>query len=61
MSHATFSSLDLDAFCGLDGLGLTATGQRIEPGQAVLECRVLEFFISVIDDLVPNLDLSWSW
>lgn len=41
MPHATFSSPDLDAFCGLDGLGLTATGQRIETGQAVLECRVL--------------------
>ena len=41
MPHATFSSPDLDAFCGLDGLGLTATGQHIETGQAVLECRVL--------------------
>ena len=35
------SSPALDAFCGLDGLGLTVTGQRIEPGTAVLECRVL--------------------
>jgi transposase len=42
MSNATSSPPALDAFCGLDGLGLTATGQRIEPGQAVLECRVLE-------------------
>ena len=42
MFNATFSSPALDAFCGLDGLGLTVTGQRIEPGTAVLECRVLE-------------------
>ena len=41
MPLATSPSPDLDAFCGLDGLGLTATGQRIETGQAVLECRVL--------------------
>ena len=37
MFNATFSSPALDAFCGLDGLGLTVTGQRIEPGTAVLE------------------------
>lgn len=37
MSIATFSTPDLDAFCGLDGLGLTATGQRVELDHAVLE------------------------
>ena len=42
MSNATFSPPDLDAFCGLDGLGLTATGQCIEPGRAILDRRVLQ-------------------
>ena len=42
MLNATFSTPGLEAFCGLDGLGLTATGQNIEPGHAVLECQVLE-------------------
>ena len=39
MSNATFSPPDLDAFCGLDGPGLTATGQRVEIDRAVLDCR----------------------
>ena len=42
MSNATFTAPDLDAFCQLDRLGLTVTGQRIEPHRSVLECRVLE-------------------
>ena len=42
MSHATFQVPDLDAFCLLDRLGLTATGQMLEPDHAVLECRVIE-------------------
>src|SRR5690606_32091149 len=42
MSNATFSTPDLTTFCRLDELGLTATGQRLEPGRAVLECRVNE-------------------
>ncbi|QUW17848.1 ISL3 family transposase [Agrococcus sp. Marseille-Q4369] len=42
MLHATFASLDLTAFCGLDELGLEAVGQRLEPDRAVLECRVVE-------------------
>src|SRR5690606_9443811 len=42
MPNATFLSPDLDAFCGLGTLGLTATGQRVEPDHSVLECRVLE-------------------
>jgi transposase len=29
-------------FCGLDELGLQVTGQRLEPGRAVLACRVLD-------------------
>ena len=29
-------------FCRLDELGLVATGQRIEPRRAVLECRIVE-------------------
>ncbi|APX32651.1 hypothetical protein BH708_07890 [Brachybacterium sp. P6-10-X1] len=41
MSNATFSPPDLDVFYGLDGLGLTATGQRVEIDRAILDCRVL--------------------
>lgn len=42
MSNATSSPPDLDAFCGLDALGIRATGQRVEIDRAVLDCRVLE-------------------
>ena len=42
MPNAPLSLPDLDAFCGLDGLGLTATGQRVELDRAVLDCRILE-------------------
>ncbi|WP_328634801.1 ISL3 family transposase [Streptomyces sp. NBC_00356] len=33
---------DLTKFCRLDELGLEATGQRLDPGHAVLGCRVVE-------------------
>jgi hypothetical protein len=39
VANFTFSSPDLSTFCGLDELGLKATGQSIERGRAVLECR----------------------
>ena len=42
MHHATFQPADLTTFCRLDELGLTAIGQRFEPGKVVLECRVNE-------------------
>ena len=42
MPHATFATPDLTMFCRLDELGLVATGQRIEPRRAVLECRIVE-------------------
>lgn len=42
MPHATFCAPDLTTFCRLGDLGLEAVGQRLEPGRAVLECRVLE-------------------
>ncbi len=42
MSHATFACPDLTTFCRLDELGLVVTGQRLEPGRAVLACRVVE-------------------
>lgn len=42
MAKPTFTAPDLDSFCLLDQLGLTAVGQRLEPGQAVLECRVID-------------------
>ncbi len=42
MLNATFGPADLSAFCGLDELGLVATGQSIEPDRAVIECRVVE-------------------
>jgi hypothetical protein len=42
MSHATFLPPDLGSFCRLDELGLQVVGQRLEPGRAVLACRVVE-------------------
>jgi len=39
---AGFGRADLTSFCGLDELGLAVTGQRLEPGRAVLACRVAE-------------------
>src|SRR5258706_16443313 len=40
--HATFDAPDLTAFCRLEELGLEAVGQRLEPGRAVIECRIAE-------------------
>ncbi|MGX1132821.1 transposase [Streptomyces glaucescens] len=40
--EATFTCPDLTAFCRLEELGLEVIGQRLEPGQAVLACRVVE-------------------
>ena len=42
MLDATFACPDLNTFARLDELGLVVTGQRLEPGRAVLACRVLE-------------------
>ena len=42
MFHATFLPPDLGSFCRLDELGLQVVGQRLEPGRAVLACRVVE-------------------
>ena len=42
MSDATFACPDLTTFCRLDELGLEVVGQRLEPGRAVLACRVVE-------------------
>ena len=39
---AGFTRADLTTFCRLDEPGLEVTGQRLEPGRAVLACRVLE-------------------
>jgi transposase len=33
---------DLGSFCRLDELGLRVVGRRLEPGRAVLACRVVE-------------------
>ncbi len=41
MRDATFVRPDLTTFCRLDALGLEVTGQRLEPGRAVLACRVV--------------------
>ena len=38
----TFVRPDLGSFCRLDELGLQVVGQRLEPGRAVLACRVVE-------------------
>jgi len=40
MFNATFAAPDLTSFAGLDELGLVAVGQRLEPGRAVIACRV---------------------
>ncbi len=37
-----FGCPDLTVFCRLDDLGLVVTGQRLEPGRAVLACRVAD-------------------
>ena len=42
MSDATFATPDLTTFPRLDELGLEVTGQRLDPGRAVLACRVVE-------------------
>ncbi|GGO49550.1 hypothetical protein GCM10010977_31690 [Citricoccus zhacaiensis] len=42
MPNATFDDCDLTKFCRLDELGLEALGQRLEPGRAVLACRVVD-------------------
>jgi transposase len=39
---ATFACPDLTTFCRLDELGLQVVGQRLDPGGAVLACRVAE-------------------
>lgn len=40
MLHATLAAPDLDTFCQLDRLGLTAVGEKIEAQCSVLECRL---------------------
>ena len=42
MPDATFARPDLTTFARLDELGLEVVGQRVEPGRAVLACRVVE-------------------
>ncbi|WP_244420323.1 hypothetical protein [Streptomyces hygroscopicus] len=39
MLHAFFAALCLTTFCRLDELGVEAVGQRLQPDQAVIECR----------------------
>ena len=40
--RAGFGCADLTTFCRLDELGLEVIGQRLEPGRAVLACRVVD-------------------
>ena len=42
MPDATFACPDLTTFCRLDELGLEVVGQQLEPGRALLACRVTE-------------------
>ena len=42
MPNATFTSPDLTTFARVEELGLEVTGQHLEPGRAVLACRVTE-------------------
>ena len=39
---AGFACADLTLFCRLEELGLEVTGQRLDPGRAVLACRVVD-------------------
>lgn len=41
MPDATSDAPDLKTFARLDEPGLAAVGQRLEPGRALLECRVV--------------------
>ncbi len=41
-AEPTFCGPDLDAFCGLDRLGLSVTGKHVGIDHTVLACRVLE-------------------
>ena len=40
MSNATFSAVDMTAYCGLEELGLVAVGMYCQGGGFVLKCRV---------------------
>ena len=42
MSELTFATADLTTFARVGELGLEVVGQRVEPGRAVLACRVVE-------------------
>lgn len=42
MVQATLTAPDLDAFCQLDRLGLSAVGQSVQAHSSVLECRVFD-------------------
>ena len=42
MADVTFARPDLTTFVRLDELGLVVTGQKVEPGRAVLACTVVE-------------------
>lgn len=42
MPQSTFTAGDVTAFANLDRLGLSVTGQRISPEEAVLTCDVVE-------------------
>jgi transposase len=42
VSELTFATADLTTFARVDELGLEVVGQRVEPGRAVLACRVVE-------------------
>ena len=44
MSQPSFTSPNLDAFCLLNTLNLTVTGQAVDTDHAVLECRTTTEF-----------------
>jgi hypothetical protein len=57
MSHAAFLPPDLGSFCRPDEFGLQVAGQRLEPGRAVLACRVVETDERV---LLPGRSRTWA-
>jgi hypothetical protein len=63
MLHTIFAAPCLTTFCRLDELGLKAVGQRVEPDQAVIECRVggrvLAFFGRPGTSNGPTEAINW--
>ena len=49
MADATFADPDLTTFCRLEELGMQAVGQFLEPGRAIIACRVVDTGMNAAD------------